>query len=79
MGGYGLLGIILDLEVEMLENLLLKPTYEMMSTRDIAARFIKRIDEDRGLCMAYGRLSVARAGFLDEALPPADRRPNRNS
>jgi FAD/FMN-containing dehydrogenase len=68
MGGYGLLGIILDLEVEMIENLLLRPTYEVMPGREVAGRFIQAIGEDPSVRMAYGRLSVARAGFLDEAL-----------
>jgi len=31
IGGYGLLGIILDAEVEMVANVLLVPTFERMS------------------------------------------------
>jgi FAD/FMN-containing dehydrogenase len=68
MGGYGLFGVILDLEVDMVENLLLKPTFEVMPSHAFAARFLRAIDDDRDVLMAYGRLSVARQSFFDEAL-----------
>src|SRR5215510_7410523 len=68
MGGYGLFGIILDLDIDMVENLLLKPTFEVMPSHAFADRFIRVIDEDKAVQMAYGRLSVARQGFFEEAL-----------
>jgi FAD/FMN-containing dehydrogenase len=68
MGGYGLFGIILDLDIDMVENLLLKPTFEVMPSREFASRFIRASDEDKAVRMAYGRLSVARQGFFEEAL-----------
>jgi FAD/FMN-containing dehydrogenase len=68
MGGYGLFGIILDLDVDMVENMLLKPTFEVMPSRTFAARFIRVIDTDKAVRMIYGRLSVARQGFFEEAL-----------
>jgi FAD/FMN-containing dehydrogenase len=37
MGGYGLLGIILDLEVEMAGNMLLRPRFEAMPAGDFAS------------------------------------------
>ena len=33
MGGYGLFGVIMDLEVAMVDNVLLRPTYELMPGR----------------------------------------------
>jgi FAD/FMN-containing dehydrogenase len=39
-----------------------------MPSADFAARFIGAIDGDPLVRMAYGRMSVARRGFLDEAL-----------
>ena len=68
MGGYGLFGIILDLDVDMVENMLLKPTFEVMPSHTFAARFIRAIDTDKAVRMTYGRLSVARQGFFEEAL-----------
>jgi FAD/FMN-containing dehydrogenase len=67
MGGYGLFGVILELEVDMVENLLLRPTHAVMPSTELAARFMTASD-DASVRMAYGRLSVARRGFLQEAL-----------
>ncbi len=41
MGGYGLFGIILDLDVEMTPNLLLVPTSERMPAEAFGRRFIE--------------------------------------
>jgi FAD/FMN-containing dehydrogenase len=68
MGGYGLFGIILDLEVQMVENLALKPTFAVMPAKDFAASFMKAIHEDPLVLMAYGRLNVTRNDFFEEAL-----------
>lgn len=68
MGGYGLVGIILDLEVDMVENVLLKPKFEMMPSKEFASRFISAIGANDGVRMAYGRLSVARKDFFNAAM-----------
>ena len=68
MGGYGLFGVILDLDVEMAKNVLLAPAFEIMPAESFADRFIAAVEKDPAVLMAYGRLSVARASFFDEAL-----------
>ena len=68
MGGYGLVGIILELEVDMVENLALKPTFAVMPAKHFAASFVKAIHEDPLVLMAYGRLNVTRYDFFEEAL-----------
>jgi FAD/FMN-containing dehydrogenase len=68
MGGYGLFGIIIDLEVEMVDNLLLKPHYQALPATEFAAQFIKTIELDASVRMIYGRMNVARADFMTEAL-----------
>jgi FAD/FMN-containing dehydrogenase len=73
MGGYGLVGIILKLEVEMVENVLLKPTHETMSYTNFAQRFMAAV-ADPAVPMLYGRLSVARPGFFESALLVSYRR-----
>jgi FAD/FMN-containing dehydrogenase len=67
MGGYGLVGIILDLEVEMVENLWLRPTYEAMPAEAFTTKFYAAA-RDPAVKMTYGRLNVARASFFSEAL-----------
>jgi FAD/FMN-containing dehydrogenase len=68
MGGYGLVGLILEVEADMVENRLLRPTQAVMPSKAFAKAFVGALDEDALVLMAYGRLTVARRGFLDEAL-----------
>jgi len=68
MGGYGLFGIIVDLEVEMVPNLLLEPRFERLAPERFAEQFIRRVDGDAAVKMAYGRMSVSRKTFFDDAL-----------
>jgi FAD/FMN-containing dehydrogenase len=80
VGGYGLFGIVIDADLAMVENSLLTPRSELMQAAAFAQRFVARAN-DPSLRMAYGRLSVAREGFLREALlvgyAPAPQQPDR--
>jgi FAD/FMN-containing dehydrogenase len=68
MGGYGLFGIIVELDVEMTPNLLLEPKFERMPPERFAEQFVHTIDADRSVAMAYGRMAVSRKNFFDDAL-----------
>ena len=68
MGGYGLLGVIVDLDVAMTENVLLAPTYERLAASAIGPRLAAVVTQDAAVRMAYGRLAVDAARFLREAL-----------
>ncbi|MBW4709955.1 FAD-binding protein [Roseobacter sp. YSTF-M11] len=67
MGGYGLTGAIVDLEVEMARNSRLVPSFEVMPATAFAARFDAAVN-DPAVTMAYGRLNVDRSSFFSEAL-----------
>ncbi len=58
MGGYGLFGVIVELDVDMVPNLLLDPTYELMDPDRFADTFIRVATTDKTARMAYGRLSA---------------------
>ena len=66
MGGYGLFGIVLDLDVDMVENRMMQPRAEVMPAEEFAARFIKAAN-DPDIRMIYGRLNVSRRDFFEEA------------
>ncbi len=68
MGGYGLFGVITELEVEMVPNVLLTPTFETMSGRDLGGRFMQQLASDASIQMAYGRMDVALDRFFERAL-----------
>jgi FAD/FMN-containing dehydrogenase len=67
MGGYGLIGLVTDMVVEMAPNALLTPTFEHCPAADFAARFTARLGQPE-VQMAYGRLNVDRARFFEDAL-----------
>ncbi len=66
-GGYGLFGVILDLEVDMVENQLMKPRFDVLQAERFADRFVAGT-RDPQVKMIYGRLNVSRADFFREAL-----------
>lgn len=80
MGGYGLFGVIVELDVEAAPNLLLTPKFERMNPDQFAAAFVKAIEADPHVRMAYGRLAVARNGFFNDSLlityRPAKKQPD---
>jgi len=68
MGGYGLFGVIADLELDMVPNALLAPTFEEMPGTEIGATFARRLASDSSIQMAYGRMDVALDRFFERAL-----------
>ncbi len=72
MGGYGLAGIIVDVDTAVTANRLLVPDYTVMQAGDFATRFAASCT-DPGVCMAYGRLDVSRHDFFRQALMVAYR------
>ena len=67
MGGYGLIGVIIDIEVMMVKNSRLTPTFDLMDASDFTVNFKKAI-EDSAVKMAYGRLNVERESLFQKAL-----------
>jgi FAD/FMN-containing dehydrogenase len=68
MGGYGLFGVITELELDMRPNALLTPTFEEMSGPELGARFAQQLASDPAIQMAYGRMDVALDRFFERAL-----------
>jgi FAD/FMN-containing dehydrogenase len=66
MGGYGLIGLITELEVEAVPNQLLEPTFQTLPAVDFATAFTAVADGS--VPMAYGRLNIDREGFFDDAM-----------
>ena len=67
MGGYGLIGLITELDVEMVPNRRLDPTFEEVAGAEFGPAFGAAM-EDGAVNMAYGRLNVDRARFFEDAL-----------
>jgi len=68
LGGYGLFGIILDVELETVPNARYRiDRYHTTSTK-YATLFAKEVTHGRDVGMAYGRLAVSQEGFLQDAI-----------
>ena len=67
MGGYGLIGLIVDMQVDMVPNQRLTPSFKLMAARDFPAAFDAAV-RDPLQPMVYGRLNVDRAHLFTEAL-----------
>lgn len=68
MGGYGLFGIILELELDMVPNARLTPTYDPMPGKDIGQFFVQALRSDPTIQMAYGRLDVSLDRFFEQGM-----------
>ena len=68
MGGYGLFGVITELELDMYPNGLLTPQFEHVSGLEIGKRFAQQLAADTTIQMAYGRLDVALDRFFEQGL-----------
>ncbi len=67
MGGYGLSGAIVSLDVEMEKNLRLEPRFDELPAEDFGPAFEAAL-ADENVNMAYGRLNVDRSRFFEDAL-----------
>jgi len=65
MGGYGLIGLITELEVEAVPNARYEPKFERKEAMGFGTRFQSAA---RSFPMAYGRLKIERDNFFIEAL-----------
>lgn len=68
MGGYGLFGVITELELDMVPNTLLDPTFEHLAGEDIGRRFAEVLASDPSIQMAYGRLDISLDRFFEDGL-----------
>jgi FAD/FMN-containing dehydrogenase len=68
LGGYGLLGVILEVDLQVVPNEEYRTQRAVMGIRDYADRFEQVVGSDSSVGMAFGRLSVAPESFLREAI-----------
>lgn len=67
MGGYGLTGIILDLDAAMVPNARLEPHFERLSPSVFGKRMEETVAEP-DVRMAYGRIDVSLGTFFEDML-----------
>jgi FAD/FMN-containing dehydrogenase len=68
VGGYGLFGVILDVDLEVVDNAIYQTERQVVSYQDFPEIFEKEILPDPNLGLFYGHLSTARSSLLDEMI-----------
>jgi len=69
VGGYGLFGIILDVELEITENRVYRSERTLIDYSTFAGHFATKVAPDKSICLFYGHLSTAPGdGFLRELI-----------
>jgi FAD/FMN-containing dehydrogenase len=70
LGGYGLFGVILDVDLHVVPNERYRPEPEAMPAENYTTRFAEKVDAAADIGMVYGRLCVVPgdATFLHEAI-----------
>lgn len=68
LGGYGLFGIILDVEFKTIPNQLLSRKSVVVPTSRALAAFDQLIGEQDNVRMAYARMSIAPTSLFDEVM-----------
>ncbi|MEX0956572.1 MAG: FAD-binding oxidoreductase [Rhizobiaceae bacterium] len=66
VGGYGLFGVILSAELEVVDNAIYRTSREIIASSDFPRYFDERIAGDDGLGLFYGHLSTSPGSLLDE-------------
>lgn len=67
IGGYGLFGVILEAELDVVPNDIYASERRILSYRDFPARFAE-IARDREIALMYAHLSTAPGSLLDETI-----------
>ena len=68
VGGYGLFGVILEVDLEIVDNDIYQTERQIVSYKDFPEIFEKEILPDKNLGLFYGHLSTAKGSLLDEMI-----------
>lgn len=68
VGGYGLFGAILEVDLEIVDNDIYQTERQIVSYKDFPEIFEKEILPDKNLGLFYGHLSTAKGSLLDEMI-----------
>ncbi|HEY4496850.1 MAG TPA: FAD-binding oxidoreductase [Candidatus Paceibacterota bacterium] len=68
IGGYGLFGIVLDVNLEITENVVYQSERKVIDYKDFLDVFGNEIENDKNIGLFYGHLSTAPQSFLKEMI-----------
>jgi FAD/FMN-containing dehydrogenase len=68
LGGYGLFGVILEAELEVVDNEMYEWTRDFMDYKEFPEYYKKNIEDNKEIGLLYGRLSVSPSSYLTETV-----------
>src|ERR1700712_619124 len=68
VGGYGLFGVIVEVELDIADNLVYQTGRRVMDYKEFPGLFANEIERDGNIGLMYGHLSTAPSSFLKEML-----------
>jgi len=68
IGGYGLLGVILEVDLELVDNCLYRQTSEVLSIQDLPNYFNRKVRPDANAELFLARPSISPRNFLDDTI-----------
>src|SRR6266852_880531 len=66
LGGYGLFGVILDVDLDIVDNEMYEWKTQYMSYNDFAEYYQKQVEGNPKIALTYGRLSMSPSSYLTE-------------
>lgn len=66
LGGYGLFGVLLDVDLQLVDNEIYELKTQYMSYRDFPEYYRKNVGGNDNVGLIYGRLSVSPSSYLEE-------------
>ena len=67
LGGYGLFGVLLDVDLQVVKNEVYERSTRYMGYKDVAEFYKREIANNDNIGLFYGRLSVSPSSYLEEA------------
>jgi FAD/FMN-containing dehydrogenase len=68
IGGYGLFGIVLEADIEVVDNDIYQYSRQVIDYKDFLSVYKTQIDTDNSIALFYGHLSTAPGTFLKEVI-----------
>jgi FAD/FMN-containing dehydrogenase len=66
LGGYGLMGIILDVDLDVVDNEMYVWKTQYMDYKDFVKHYKQNVEDNSNIGLAYGRLSMSPSSYLTE-------------
>ena len=68
VGGYGLFGVMLSVELDIVDNAVYQTSRQIIPAGEFPAFFADELEPDKGLGLFYGHLSTAPGNLLEEMI-----------